>query len=172
MAGNAFIRFFKEGNKAAEGESFQTGYEGKDGWVEIGDWSWDIEAESNFLKGGGAAVGKPVPSALSFSHAFDKSSKGIMLNIIKGTHFDKVELVMLKSTGQDTPKPYFKLTATSAFTTKVSSKGGEDGAVSQDVEMVFKTVEIEYFAQDNKNGKLTTTNPWKWDISAMKATGG
>ena len=39
------------------------------------------------------------------------------------------------------------------FTTKVSTKGGEDGGVSQDVEMVSKSIEINYKPQDNK-GKL------------------
>jgi type VI secretion system secreted protein Hcp len=170
MPGNAFLKFEK-GGKSVEGESLQKGYLGSAGWIEIGDWSWDVEAETSFMKGGGSAVGKPTPGVLSFSHYYDKSSKGIFLNIIKGTHFDSVELHMCKQTGKDTPQPYFKLKASDAFTTKVSTKGGEDGAVSQDVEMVFKKVEIEYFSQDNK-GELKSTNPWTWNIAAMEVTGG
>jgi type VI secretion system secreted protein Hcp len=170
MPGNAFVRFKKE-SKYIEGESKQKGYLGKDGWIEIGDWSWDVEAETSFMKGGGSAVGKPTPGALAFSHYYEKSSKGLFRNIIKGTHFEELELHMCKQTGAATPEPYFKLTAYSVFTTKVSTKGGEDGSVSQDIECVFKKIKIEYFEQDDK-GKLTSNNPWTWDIAAMELTGG
>jgi type VI secretion system secreted protein Hcp len=47
---------------------------GKDGWIEIGDWTLDVEAEASHLKGTGAAVGKPTSGVLSFSHFYDKSS--------------------------------------------------------------------------------------------------
>lgn len=170
MPGNAFIRFKSQG-KTIDGESLQKSHQGKEGWIEIGDWNWDVEAETNFMKGGGSSVGKATPGALTFTHYYDKSSKGLFKNIIRGTHFDEVELVMLKQTGKDAPEVYFSLIAYNAFTTKVSTKGGEDGSVSQDVDMVFKKVKVEYYAQDN-TGKLSTTNPWTWDIAAMELTGG
>jgi type VI protein secretion system component Hcp len=53
------------------------------------------------------------------------------------------------------------------FTTKVSTKGGEDGGVSQDVEMVSKSIAINYKPQDNK-GKLGGDMPFEWDIAANK----
>ena len=67
MPGNSFIKF----SDIAKGESFQEGHHGDQGWIEIGDWSWDIEAETSFLKGGGSSVGKPTPGNLSISHFFD-----------------------------------------------------------------------------------------------------
>lgn len=170
MPGNAFIRFKNQG-KFVAGESMQKDHSGKEGWIEISDWGWDVTAETNFMKGGGSSVGKATPGELSFTHYYDTSSKGLFLNIIKGTHFEEVELVMLKQTGADTPKEYFKLKAASVFTTEVSTKGSEDGSVSQDVKCVFKKVTIEYLAQDEK-GKLSTTNPWTWDIAKMEVTGG
>src|SRR5512139_3821185 len=108
MPGNAFIKF--EG--VEKGESMQEGHEGKDGWIEIGDWSWDIEAETSFLKGGGASVGKPQPGTLSFSHFWDLSSAVILTKIVSGKHFPLVTIHMLKQTGTtETGKPvsYFEI---------------------------------------------------------------
>lgn len=165
MPGNAFIKFAG----VDKGESFQENFHGDQGWIEIGDWSWDIEAESSFLKGGGAAVGKATPGVFSFSHYFDKSSPTIMRNIVKGVHFATVEIVMCKQVGDadGLPKQFFQIKMKDAFTTKVSTKGGEDGAVSQDVEMVSKSIEINYKPQDNK-GKLGGDMPFEWDIAANK----
>ena len=166
MPGNTFIKF----SDIAIGESFQAGHSGKDGWIEIGDWSWDMEAETSFTKGGGSAVGKPTPGTLSFSHYFDLSSPTIMKKIVSGTHFPWVVIEMLKQTGDASGKPtvYFQIKTAEAFITKVSTKGGEDGAVNQDVEMVFKAIVVSYKAQDNK-GKLGSAIPFKWNISKMNA---
>ena len=58
------------------------------GWIEISDWSWDIEADTSFLKGAGASVGKPTPGTLCFSHYYDLASPVIMQKIVQGTHFE------------------------------------------------------------------------------------
>lgn len=165
MPGNAFLKF----KEVSVGESFQKTHPGSAGWIEIADWSWDIEAESSFTKGGGAAVGKPMPGALSFTHFFDKSSPTIMKNIVKGVHFAEVTIEMLKQTGKsEQPEVYFTMVMKSAFTTKVSTKGGEDGAVTQDVELVFKDVSIDYKAQKNDGG-LEAAISFGWDIAQMVA---
>ncbi|MBL0147829.1 MAG: type VI secretion system tube protein Hcp [Ideonella sp.] len=147
MPGNAFIKFEKDVDK---GESTHETHSGEKGWIEISDWSWDIEADTSFLKGAGASVGKPQPGNLSFSHYYDKASPVIMLKIVQGKHFGKVHIVMLKQTGSADGKgePYFGITMEEAFITKVSSKGAEDGSVTQDVEMVFKTVAVAYAPQE------------------------
>jgi type VI secretion system secreted protein Hcp len=166
MPGNAFIQFTTADGKTAPGESLQSGHEGKDGWIEIGDWSWDVEAETSFLKGTGAAVGKPSPGVLSFSHYYDKSSPTLMQYIVKGTHFKTATLDMLKQTGKDQPELFFQLMAKDVFITKVASKGGDDGAVSQDVEMVFKQVALAYKQQMN-DGTLGAAKPFNWNIAEM-----
>ena len=168
MPGNAFLKFLSHDGKIVPGESIQSGHFGKDGWVEIGDWSWDIEAESSYLKGGGASVGKPTPGTFSFSHYYDKSSPTIMNKIVQGTHFKSAQLDLLKQTGKGTGELsiYFQIVAHDVFITKVSSKGGEDGAVSQDIEMVFKEIVVGYKQQNNK-GELLKTLQFGWNISEM-----
>jgi len=164
MPGNSFIKF----DGVTEGESFQSNRDGKKGWIEIGDWSWDIEAETSFTKGGGAAVGKPTPGTLSFSHFFDLSSPVIMDKIVSGRHFAEVVIDMLKQTGDKggLPAQYFQIKMKEVFITKVSSKGGEDGSVNQDVEMVFKEVAVGYKPQKN-DGTLEAPTDFNWNIARM-----
>jgi type VI secretion system secreted protein Hcp len=171
MPGNAFIRFEVSSSQFAPGESQQIGHAGKEGWIEIGEWSWDVEAEASHLKGTGASVGKPQPGVLSFSHYYDRSSALLMQYIVKGTHFDAARIHMLKQTGKDQPELFFELAAKDVFITKVSSKGGEDGGVSQDVEFVFKQVAVGYKQQGN-DGKFVSDGfrQFMWNIATMNTT--
>lgn len=171
MPGNAFI-LFEASTGVLEGESTHDTHPGTSGWNEISDWSWDIEADSSFLKGSGAAVGKPTPGNFSITKPYDKVSPIIMSKIVLGTSFTKVKIVMLKQTGAESGKGevYFGGTFKDVFITKVSSKGGEDGAVSQDIEFVFKDCSIGYKPQLN-TGALDTTKFFAWDISKMKVEG-
>lgn len=166
MPGNAFIRFAE----VKTGESTHETHNGSKGWIEISDWSWDIESDTSFLKGSGAAVGKPQPGSLSFSHYYDLSSPHIMSKIVQGTSFSVVDVVMLKQTGDPSGKGevYFGLTMRDCFMTKVSSKGGEDGAVTQDVEMVFKSVAVGYKKQLDSGTLEQKAHDFIWDIAKMK----
>lgn len=167
MPGNSFIKF-----DGVKGESLHKTNSGDKGWIEISDWSWDIEADTSYLKGGGAAVGKPQPGTLSFSHYYDKASPVIMSKIVMGKHFKKVQIVMLKQTGavDGQGEVYFGITMQEAFITKVSSKGAEDGSVTQDIEMVFKVIAIAYLAQ-KEDGTLSPSIPFGWDIGKMQIDG-
>ena len=157
MAVNAFISFFDK----ADGESAQ---KGKEKWIEIQGWDWEIEAETSWTKGGGASVGKPNPGKMNWEHYFDTSSTVIMGYICTGKAFPKVELQMMKTTGKGSPETYFTMKMEGAFITKVSSSGTEEGNVTQKVEMVFKTVKIDYKPQDNKSGKLGSVKTFDWKI--------
>src|SRR3954468_18747259 len=84
MAVNAFITFFD----SADGESIQ---KGKEKWIEIQGWDWEVAAETNWTKGGGASVGKPVPGRMSFQHNFDTSSPTILSFLCTGKAFPKAE---------------------------------------------------------------------------------
>lgn len=170
MPGNTFLKFTGSGG-VIPGESMQTGHLGTAGWIEIGDWSWDVEAETSFTKGTGAAVGKPQPGTFSFSHYYDKSSPVIMKNIVAGEHFTKMEIDMMKATGGTAGQVcYFQIKAKDVFITKVSSKGGEDGAVNQDVECVFKEVEIGYKMQKNNGQLAESPSVFKWNVAGMNLT--
>jgi len=166
MPGNAFIRFEKSDGGTAAGESQQLSHPGTAGWIEISEWSWDVEAESSHLKGTGAAIGKPHPGVFSFTHYYDKSSPVLMQFIVRGIHFKSVTIDMLKQSGAESPELYFQLSAKDVFINKVSNKGGEDGAVTQDVEFVFKQIAIGYKRQKN-DGKLDSALFFRWNVAEM-----
>lgn len=159
MAVNAFISFFDK----ADGESIQ---KGKERWVEITGWDWEVEAETSWTRGGGASVGKPNPGKMNFEHYFDTTSPVILGYICTGKAFPKVELQMMKTTGKGIPETYFTMAMEGAFITKVSNSGTEEGNVSQKVEMVFKTVRIDYKPQNPRDGTLGTAKTYSWDIPA------
>ncbi len=163
MAINAFVSFFDK----ADGESIQ---KGKEKWVEIKGWDWEVEAETSWTKGGGASVGKPTPGKFNFEHYFDTSSTVILGYICTGKAFPKLELQMVKTTGRGTPETYFTMTMEGVFITRVSNSGSEEGIVVQKVQLVFKTVKIEYKSQDNKTGSLSGTKTYNWDIPAGTAS--
>lgn len=171
MPGNSFIRFGKAGADVKPGESMQKSHPGADGWIEIGDWSWDIESESSVGKGTGAAVGKAAPGNLSISHYFDTSSTTILDKVVAGKHFAEITIEMLKATGDGSPKAYFQVKVSEAFVTKVSTKGGEDGSINQDVEFVFKEIAIGYKAQKN-DGSLEGSIPFEWSVKTNTLTSG
>ena len=163
MAVNAFLTFFDK----ADGESTQ---KGKEKWVEIQGWDWEVEAETSWTKGGGASVGKPNPGKMSWEHHYDTSSPVIMGYICTGKAFPKVEVQVMKTTGAGTPETYFTIDIEGAFITKVSLSGTEEGSITQRVEMVFKTIKIDYKPQDGKTGKLGAAKTFSWDIPAGTAS--
>jgi type VI secretion system Hcp family effector len=166
----ALNAFMKIGN--AEGESRQQPYIN---WIEIQSWEWEVEAETSWTKGGGASVGKPSPGKMNWEHYWDKSSATLLGYICTGSAFDKIELQMCKSIGKDKPAPFFTVKMTDAFITKVNQSATEEGNVLQKVEMVFKTIEIEYFQQGavpGSPGALKQATAFKWDIPAGKASPG
>ena len=73
---------------------------------------------------------------------------------------------MLKQTGKDQPELFLQFGFKNVFITKVASKGGEDGAVTQDVEFVFKEVALAYKRQNNK-GVLEAAKFFYWNIAEM-----
>jgi type VI secretion system secreted protein Hcp len=162
MAVNTFLSFF---DKAA-GESIQ---KGKNDWVEVQRWDWDVDAETSWTKGGGASVGKPNPGSMNFEHFFDTSSTVILGYICTGKSFPKVELQITKSTGGKADT-FFTMTLENVFITKVSHRGDEEGNIVQRVEMVFKTIKIEYRSHQKTTGQLGAAKIYSWDIPAGTAS--
>ena len=158
---NAFMLIDK-----AEGESKQTPYEG---WIELQSWDWEVEAETSWTKGGGAAVGKPSPGKMNWEHVWDRSANTLLTYICTGKSFPEVQLEMCKSTGDQGRQKFFTVLMKEAFLTKVNQSATDEGNVLQKVEMVFKSIEIEYYQQGInplRPGALTQVGKFDWDIPA------
>ena len=163
MAVNAFLTFFDK----ADGESIQKGHEK---WVELQGWDWEVEAESSWTKGGGASVGKPNPGRLTFVSAYNRSSNVALGYICTGRSFPKIQLDVTRETGAAKQEAYFVMTMSGVFVTKVSLAASDEGQISQRIELIFKTVAIDYKAQDPKSGALGAAASFNWDIPAGTAS--
>ena len=75
---------------------------------------------------------------------------------------------MCKATGTEVRQTFFSVLMTEAFITKVNRAPPTKATCSQKVEMVFKTIEIEYFQQgvdrQDARGLLTKAGKFDWDI--------
>ena len=173
---NAFMKI-----KGANGESIQDGAEG---WIELQSWEWEVEADTTWTKGGGASVGKPSPSKLSWEHYWDTSSSKLLGFICTGSSFESAELRMYKNvnsaqirdhrSNNDSSQArvvFWTATMGQIFITKVNQSATEEGNVTQKVEMVFKEVEIHYRRQKN-DGTLDIADTYKWDIPGGSAEPG
>jgi type VI secretion system secreted protein Hcp len=107
---------------------------------------------------------------MNFEHYFDTSSTVILGYICTGKAFPKVELQITKSTGGSQPETFFTMTMEGAFIIKVGNSGDEEGNVVQRVEMVFKTVKIEYKPHQSPSGQLGAAKIYTWDIPAGTAS--
>ncbi len=164
---NAFLKFSNE----AKGESRQENHPNE---IEVQGWDWEVEAESSWTKGGGAAVGKPNPSKFNCETYYNRASPVVLKFICSGQAFDSVILTMCKSTGaamapsgpgmkQSYMKDFYRMTMKSAFITKVSQTASEDGNVVQKIELVFKEIKIDYHMQLD-SGKLDAAIGFEWNV--------
>jgi type VI secretion system Hcp family effector len=160
VAASAFLTFFDK----ADGEATVKGHEK---WVEIQGWDWEIEADTSWTRGGGASVGKPNPGAMRWVHRFDTSSATIMGYLCTGKAFPKVQIDVLDARGKGASQPSITVLMEGVFITRVSTSMSEDALVVQTVEMVFKTVRIEYRTGDRPGAPAGT---FTWDIPAGTAS--
>jgi type VI secretion system Hcp family effector len=164
-AGNTFILF-----DGAKGESRQKNFDS--GHIEIDGFSWEVTSETSFDKGGGASVGKAISGRATFSHYYDTASPTIMAFCVQGKHFGTVTATMCKSTGDKFPKPYWVATMKAVYITKANTQADDSGNVKQDVEMVFKEIEIKYFKQKDDGSLEGSPKTFAWNIPKMEASSG
>ena len=62
------------------------------------------------------------------------------------------------------------MTLEGVFLTKVALASRDDGNLVQRVEMVFKTVRIDYQPQDRRTGRPGAPTTFAWDIPAGTAS--
>lgn len=163
MATLAFLSFFDE----AQGESVQ---KGKEKWIELSGWTWGVDADTSWTKGGGASVGQPNPGRFTWDHDYDSASPVILGRLCSGTTFARAQVQVLKTAGSATPVAYLTVTMEGVFITRAGHVCAADGTVLQQVEMVFKTIEIEYRPLDRRTGKLGAPKVFALDVTTGKSS--
>ena len=144
-APNAYLK-----SDALTGESVQVDHVGE---IEVADWSWEASR----------AGGRVAVSDLSFSKSVDTSSTQLFSYLTSGAAIPSAKILAVKPTGAARPEVYYRLCMTGVRVTSISSKGGEDGTVHEDVTLSFATI-VESYRRQNADGTLAPAVFAGWDL--------
>lgn len=149
-----------------DGESEQTDFKN---WIELSSFSMSSAAAGSTAIGGGAGVGKVSIHGVNGTTVAGKHTPTIAEKYFDGKHFDKVEVVFIKQTGDDTGQKYYHLTMENVFFTSMQNSKGEGSLGSEAFSLTAESYEQEYWAQD-KTGKLTSVGKTKYNEKEGKTS--
>ncbi len=153
MASDMFMKV-----SGVDGESKQTDYVN---WIELESFSMSSAAAGSTAMGTGSGVGKVSIHGVNGSTIAGKHTPNIAKNYFNGKHFDKVEVVFIKQTGDDAGKKYYHLTMESVFFTSMQNGKGNGSLGSESFSLTAESYEQEYWAQ-NEKGALTSVGKTKY----------
>lgn len=137
--------------------------QGPKGDIDVLAWSWGMSQSGTTHMGGGGGSGKASFQDLSFTKYVDSATNALMTALAKGTHVDKVELMVRKAgEGQ---KKYIFITMEQVLVTSISTggSGGED-RLTENVTLNFAKVNFAYTPQ-NAKGTVAGDKTFAYDIA-------
>lgn len=149
-----------------KGESADS-VQGPKGDIDVLAWSWGMSQSGTTHMGGGGGAGKANFQDLSFTKYVDASSNALMIALAKGTHIEKVVLLVRKAgSGQ---QRYIEITMEEVLVTSVSTggSGGED-RLTENVTLNFAKVKYSYAPQKG-DGTVEADKDFAWDIAGNVA---
>lgn len=147
---------------AIKGES-RDKTQGAAGDIDVLSWSWGMSQSGTTHMGGGGGSGKASFQDLSFTKYIDSATNALMNSLAKGTHLDKVVLMVRKAgEGQ---KKYILITMEEVLVTSISTggSGGED-RLTENITLNFGKVAFAYTPQDVK-GTVAGDKTFTYDIA-------
>ncbi len=137
--------------------------QGPKGDIDILAWSWGMSQSGTTHTGGGGGAGKANFQDLSFTKYIDSSTNALMTALAKGSHIDKVVLLVRKA-GEGQQK-YILITMEEVLVTSLSTggSGGED-RLTENVTLNFAKVKVDYTPQDSK-GTVAGDKTFAWHIA-------
>jgi type VI secretion system secreted protein Hcp len=141
--------------------------QGPKGDIDVLAWSWGMSQSGSTHMGGGGGAGKANFQDLSFTKYVDKASNALMTALAKGSHIDKVTLLVRKA-GEGQQK-YIEIDMETVIVTSVSTggSGGED-RLTENVTLNFAKVKFAYALQGAK-GAVAADAEFNWDIAKNAA---
>jgi type VI secretion system secreted protein Hcp len=141
--------------------------QGPKGDIDVLAWSWGMSQSGTTHMGGGGGSGKASFQDLSFTKYVDSATNALMTALAKGTHIDKVELMVRKA--GDGQKKYIFITMEQVLVTSLSTggSGGED-RLTENVTLNFAKVNFAYTPQ-NAKGTVAGDKTFAYDIAGNAA---
>lgn len=166
-AADTFLQFTDSSGVAIKGASADKNHPG---WSEVEHWSWQVSAESSFVKGTGAAVGKAQPGPFIWTQSLDAAYPRLFTQLVKGTSSKTVTLDVVKGLGGKAPESFFSMVFSDVFYTKLAVAGSAGGTPGLNGEFVFKQMSMSYKPLDPLSGKLGQAVTASWNV-ATNTTG-
>lgn len=133
-----------------EGESKITGYEN---WIEIGPFELRVNHPYSGIGTGGSSGGKAQFAPISISKRVDVASMTLLNKMVFGNHFDKVQIVSLKTTGGTTLEKFFSLDLSEVHLSDFHyHNGGDDSGdyMNESWVLGYKKIELTHLPQTAK----------------------
>lgn len=112
----------------------------REGQVEVNSFQWAVTADTSWIKGGGASVGKPVPGAFSWNQGWDRSISTIQTDLFTGKSVTSATFEATRYQGGNKPVVGFSTKVGEVFFTDVH----KTLAQGYDVSAVARTMEFNY----------------------------
>jgi len=155
------------------GESTDKFFPGSEGWNELAECSWSIEAETSWTKGGGASVGKPSPGKFEIRRSIDSSSATVIKNMTSGRASPTVEIALRQEgRGENaSDQTVLHYTFEDVYFVNFSQATSEEGEVTELISFVYRTIKVGYRPTDPKTGKPGGEVTVEWNVPAGQVSG-
>lgn len=135
--------------------------------IQVVSFSWGLSAQnpSPTGSGGGGGMGKTTVQALTFEHAVDRASPGLMKACATGQHLQEA-MLSERRPGQG-PADFLTIRMTDVVVTSVAMTGTAATTNSEVVSIAFGRVRYEYRAQ-KPDGSLDSPVTFDFDVRTNK----
>lgn len=132
---------------------------GREGQVALNSFQWSVTADTSWVKGSGAAVGKATPGAVSWNQGWDSSISTIYTDMFGGKSVSTATIEMVPNSGASKPVAGFSTKMDNVLVTEVSKNLSSGYTVSS----VAKTMQFTYnpAAWGDKGSEIKLN----WDIA-------
>lgn len=153
--GNIYV-LAKGTNSVIAGDARDQGHEG---WIDVSKLDWDVTAESSWITGGGASVGKPKPGAVKLTFATGPWSREFLRLITTGTGLTSIVIDNIASDG----RPLYRVELKSFLVTRFRIGSAVAASPEDVVEGVFRNIHWDVYTVGT-DGRITTTS-LDWDVT-------
>jgi type VI secretion system secreted protein Hcp len=164
MSFNAFMKYAPPIEGEAEDSDFV-------GWTEIFSFSFGGSNPTTVGAGGGSAAGKADLSSFNVMSKFDLTTGPLFMNMCAGKHFENIEVVLCKQTG-DLAKPlqFIKMKFLECYVNSLqwSGSSGGDDTPTQSMSFTFAQVTFVY-TQQAATGAEAKNSGGGWNVRTNKS---
>ena len=139
---------------------------GYDDYIDLDSYSLDFHQSGSFHRSKGGAGGGVSVGDLMLTKKLDMASADLMRKVCMGKHYSKVEMEVLKNTGDAEMAMYYKITLTDVIVSSYNVGGTADasGFITESFSLNFRHIATEYHYQDD-DGVLKPGGDMEYDVS-------